>query len=127
MEWPHEMASPRPKGFLRRRWVALVFGVGFLVSSVLDGFVEVTIGQHCFAAGMNNGAMGWATYLRSSQSDFESQVTRFHEPKLGTWFKFFTHADDETDAILVPIWCPLIVVIIWIMAREGWRKPDLAP
>jgi hypothetical protein len=111
--------SERPKGFVRRNWVGLILLLSFLSLTFLN-FIVATGGWYPLFCTEGEVWIGESKDLESAP--LFSGVT-LAAPHLGTWPR---READELDAYLViPVWCPLLLITVGISFRE-WRRKRAA-
>jgi hypothetical protein len=117
MEASHTDAPPRPKGFVRRNWLALVLFCSFFILSVL----EFHIPKPNFAAiACFDGNLYVATAGESFEGETASTIMYgWGYPQFGG-IPYFWH-NEHSAGVQIPIWLPLTCLAAWITFRE-WRR-----
>jgi hypothetical protein len=115
MEPTHPSEAPRPKGFLRRNWLALLFYAFFQFLTVFDFWWEKPTSDSGIAISTYRGNI-WVRKLVWGRDHF---TYRFVRPAFGHVPS--VNVDGDRWEILIPLWLPILIPVSWIAFRE-WRR-----
>jgi hypothetical protein len=124
LEPGHTDPAPRPKGFVRRNWVALLLMPSFLLLSVLNAFLAVHPGFAIFARDgeILVGVASWESFELQPARVIAARV-QWSKAHWGTWVRWISSPLEKI--LVVPIWLPLSFVPVWVAFRE-WRRKRAA-
>jgi hypothetical protein len=124
METSQPGAAPRPKGFVRRNWIALALLASTLPMSCLEVHLMRSSKFSTVQFHLSDGVFAfayWSDPLSVSHASFGFSAPSWGLATVPHYFSSFFKRSKQVQGYATPLWAPILCLVMWIAFRE-WRR-----